>query len=174
MPEASGSDFPHIVLLDFAQDLTLGREVEGRSHPANMPITNGWSLSVHRQTTLPATTQSEIEATCEYKPTHPLPGPLARFQPLIDVEAGGLTQPVSGGCDDTQCEPGERCEECVNNMWVQCRAKSWIINSASGYDTQPFLSAEEAKPVITWRLTFAAQRGDTVTAQNQSAAVYTV
>ena len=41
---ASGSDFPHLVLLDFAQDLALGREGMGRSRPASAPIQHGWSL----------------------------------------------------------------------------------------------------------------------------------
>merc|ERR1711994_635614 len=41
---ASGSDFPHLVLLDFAQDLALGREGVRRSHLASAPIQHGWSL----------------------------------------------------------------------------------------------------------------------------------
>ena len=40
----SGSDFPHLVLLDFAQDLALGWEEVGRSRPASAPIQHGWSL----------------------------------------------------------------------------------------------------------------------------------
>ena len=43
--EASGSDFPHLVMLDFAQDVTLGREEVVRSRPTAMPIQSGWSLS---------------------------------------------------------------------------------------------------------------------------------
>ena len=39
--EASGSDFPHVVLLDFSQDMTLGGEEVGRSHPASAPICHG-------------------------------------------------------------------------------------------------------------------------------------
>ena len=33
-PEASGSDYPHLVVLDFSQDLALGRDNVGRSRPA--------------------------------------------------------------------------------------------------------------------------------------------
>ena len=69
-----------------------------------------------RQLTLAEATASEIEQTRKYEQTHPLPAPLDQFQHLIDVEAGKLTQPVSGGCADDECEPGERCGECVNAM----------------------------------------------------------
>ena len=44
VPEASGANFPHVVVLDFSQDVTLGREETGRSRPATAPITSGWSL----------------------------------------------------------------------------------------------------------------------------------
>ena len=44
-PVASGSDFPHLVVLDFAQDVTLGREEVGQSRPTTVPIRSGWSLS---------------------------------------------------------------------------------------------------------------------------------
>ena len=32
-------------MLDFSQDMTLGREELGRSHPASAPIQHGWSLN---------------------------------------------------------------------------------------------------------------------------------
>ena len=44
LPEASGSDFPYLVMLDFAQDLSLGKEEVGWSCPITVPIKHGWSL----------------------------------------------------------------------------------------------------------------------------------
>ena len=48
VPEASGSDFPHIVMLDFAQDMKLGREEVGRSRPTATPIQHDWSMGLSR------------------------------------------------------------------------------------------------------------------------------
>ena len=42
---AGGSDFPHVVLLEFSQDMTLGREEVGRSRLTSAPIRHGWSLN---------------------------------------------------------------------------------------------------------------------------------
>ena len=41
----SGAYFPHIVVLDFAQDKTFGREDMGWSHPTAMPIQHCWSMN---------------------------------------------------------------------------------------------------------------------------------
>ena len=39
----SGADFPHIILLNFAQDKTLGRGDVWRSNPTSTPIQRSWS-----------------------------------------------------------------------------------------------------------------------------------
>ena len=38
---ASGLDFPHMGVLDFTQDLSLGRAEVGQSRPTGMPIQHG-------------------------------------------------------------------------------------------------------------------------------------
>ena len=48
-------------------------------------------------------------------------------------------------------------------MWTQGRAESWIIHSIPGYDEQPYLTAAEATPAVTWRLILAAQQNNAVT-----------
>ena len=58
-------------------------------HRAGTELCDADHLS--RQDTLPAATPSEVEATREHEPTYKLPGPLAQFQPLIDVEVSHLT-----------------------------------------------------------------------------------
>ena len=72
-----------------------------------------------RQLNLPAATPSEVEETWEYKPTYPLPPPLDQFQGLIDIDIEEMAQPVGGGCGTTKCEPGDRCEPCMNAMVIQ-------------------------------------------------------
>ena len=120
--------------------------------------------NLSRQLTLADAATSEIEQTCKYEQTHLLPAPLDQFQNLIDIEAGKLTQPISGGCTESKCEPGERCDECINAMWQQGRAESWIVCSSAVYDQQPCLTAKEVEPAETWQLILAAQQADAVTA----------
>ena len=120
-------------------------------HRAGVQLCDADHLSCHLN--LPTATPSEIAQTREYETTHPLPYPLDQFQSLIDVE-----QPVGGGCGTVECEPGDRCEKCVNMMETHNRAESLLVNAMTEPEPYPCLTSEETEPAMTWQLLLAAQQ----------------
>ena len=130
-------------------------------HRAGVQLVDADHLS--RQLNLPSPTPSEVEQTRDYEPRFPLPSPLDRFQELIDVEIGGLTQPVGGSCNNAECEPMERCEACAKAMLKQGRVESLLVCAISRAGTQPYTTADTVEPPATWQLILAAQQKDAVT-----------
>ena len=63
---------------------------------------------ISRQTNLPDATASEAEETEEMEPTFPLPEPLTQFQDLVALVV------VGGSCGQSQCQPGLRCDPCID------------------------------------------------------------
>jgi len=63
---------------------------------------------ISRQTNLPDPTASEAEETEEMEPTFLLPKPLDQFQDLVALVV------VGGSCGQNQCQPGLRCDPCLD------------------------------------------------------------
>merc|ERR1712055_400794 len=107
---------------------------------------------ISRQTNLPEATASEAEDTEEWEPTFKLPKPLDKFQDLVALVT------VGGSCGQVQCQPGFRCDPCIDAIDA-----SGMVESAppgSEPDPDPCLDQGTVAEPLTWATIRRAQRED--------------